>query len=326
MCKQKENPGINTFLLIGCLILICGSCTDDDSPNWKILADMPTARYGLGLVEHNGLLYAIGGYNASGVKSVEVYDPETNSWQAKASMPTGRGFLVLAKANNKIYAIGGITGGNLDNITYLYSNEEYDPITNKWTTKAPLPLNVQAPNNVFGNQFITGAAIDNKIYISGGNAGAPVPTFAYDPITDTWTDVGMSCSFFNNEPYASTSANNELFVIQGTPFQRYNPIVNEWRVLKPLNVPRSGVCLTSSSETIYAVGGSGVDDYSRPVANKVEVYNITNDSWSSASPLKNGRTFPGAVILNHKLFVVGGAQISDYVYVPQSTVEVLELN
>lgn len=326
MCKQKQNRSINRFLLVACLILISGSCSDDDSPNWKILGDMPTARYGLGLVEHNGLLYAIGGYNSSGLNSVEVYDPETNTWQVKAKMPTGRGFLVLAKANNKIYAIGGITGGNLDNITYLYSNEEYDPVTNKWTAKAPLPLNVQAPNNVFGNQFITGATIDNKIYISGGSAGIPVPTFAYDPITDAWTDEGMPCSFFINEPYASTSANNELFVIQGAPFQRYNPTNDEWRVLKPLNLPRTGICLASSSETIYAVGGHGSDDHSRPVSKKVEVYSISNDNWSSVSDLKNGRTYPGAVILNDKLFVVGGAQISNNVSIPLSTVEVLELN
>lgn len=326
MCNQKEKPSLNRFLLVAYLILITGSCSDEDSSSWKILDDMPIARYGLGLVEHNGLLYAIGGYNASGVNSVEAYDPETNTWHEKASMPTARGFLVLAKANNKIYAIGGITGGNLDNITYLYSNEEYDPITNKWTTKAPLPLDVQAPNNVFGNQFITGASIDNKIYISGGSAGIPVPTFAYDPITDTWTDAGASCSFFNNEPYASTSANNELFVTQGTPFQRYNPVDNEWRVLKPLNVPRSGLCLTSSSETIYAVGGHGVDDHSRTVSNIVEVYSITNDNWSSVSQLKNGRTYPSAVILDDKLFVIGGAQINNNVAIPLSTVEVLELN
>jgi len=93
-----------------------------------------------------------------------------------------------------------------------------------------------------------------------------------------------------------------------------------------LNVPRSGLCLTSSSETIYAVGGHGVDDHSRLVWNIVEVYSITNDNWSSVSQLKNGRTYPSAVILDDKLFVIGGAQINNNVAIPLSTVEVLELH
>lgn len=331
MLKQEKKTRINKFMLVGYLLLITIACSDEGSDeassDWKILDDMPTARYGFGLVEHNGLLYAIGGYNASGVKSVEVYDPETNMWQTRASMPTGRGFLVVAKANNKIYAIGGITGGDLNNITYLYSNEEYDPITNQWSTKAPFPLNVPPFNNVFGNQFITGATIDNKIYIAGGNAGPSIPTFMYDPITDTWTDEGTPCSILVGDPYASTSTDNQLFVIQGNFFQKYNPVDNEWRVLQPLNTPRYGVGLTSDSEKIYAVGGVSVANYSFSTAKNVEFYNIITDKWSSVSPLNEGRLFPSASILNDKLYVIGGAHRDDnYFNRPISTVEVLKLN
>ena len=50
------------------------------------------------------------------------------------SMPTARGGLGVAVANGKIFAIGGLNGG-----LPLNTNEQFDPNTNQWTSKAPLP-------------------------------------------------------------------------------------------------------------------------------------------------------------------------------------------
>ena len=43
---------------------------------------MPTARVGLRLLEHEGKIWAIGGYHATnGAQSiVEIYDPSSDSW------------------------------------------------------------------------------------------------------------------------------------------------------------------------------------------------------------------------------------------------------
>ncbi|MGD0978070.1 MAG: kelch repeat-containing protein [Candidatus Bathyarchaeia archaeon] len=40
-----------------------------------------------------------------------------------------------APVEGKIYAIGGYKQGSLT----LNTNEEYDPVTNTWTTRAPMP-------------------------------------------------------------------------------------------------------------------------------------------------------------------------------------------
>jgi len=53
-----------------------------------------------------------------------------DGWTTKASVPTARSEGTAAVANNKIYLIGG------DNGSYLPNNEEYDPVTNTWTTEA----------------------------------------------------------------------------------------------------------------------------------------------------------------------------------------------
>lgn len=319
--KRSYSYGVIVFII---QFLIAG-CAEDEATGWQNLKDMPTARYGFGIVELNGLLYAAGGYNANGVKTLEVYKPESNTWQTLTSMPTGRGFLVVAKANDKIYAIGGITGGDLNNITYVYANEEYDPVTNEWTSKSPIPLKAQAPNSVFGNQFITGTSINNKIYITGGNAGDGVPTFVYDPSTDTWSSEGAPFSFFNNEPYASTSANNAFFVMQGSAFQKYNPVDDEWRVLQPQIEQRYGVGRASSQEAIYSIGGYRNGD-SDDVSRKVEVYDFTKDHWTRFTSLNQGRLFAGVSMLNGRLYVVGGSQRSNYLNIPISSVEVFDLN
>jgi len=128
-----------------CALSLLFSCKKEDVTTpvpvkeWHSVAPMPTSRYNFGLVECNGFLYAVGGYNTDGLHNVEAYDPSTNSWQPKAKMPTARGYLVVATVSNKIYAIGGISGSNLNDITYENVTEEYDPATNKWTKKAPFP-------------------------------------------------------------------------------------------------------------------------------------------------------------------------------------------
>jgi N-acetylneuraminic acid mutarotase len=77
-------------------------------------------------------------------------------------MPTARQGLVAVAVNNKIYAIGG------SNVSYLATNEEYDPATDTWTQKGNIPIDVMSPAAV---------AVDNRIYLMGGmqfRPGVPI--------------------------------------------------------------------------------------------------------------------------------------------------------
>jgi len=149
------------ILFISALLLLF-SCSKEDNTTakpegkkWENLSPMPTGRHDFGFVECNNLLYAIGGYNADGLNKVDVYDPATDNWTTKAPMPTARAYLVVATVNGKIYAIGGLTGGNLDNVTYIKATEEYDPATDSWTEKSPIPITAVAFNSVLGNFLAT---------------------------------------------------------------------------------------------------------------------------------------------------------------------------
>src|SRR4030042_4750905 len=84
-----------------------------------------------------------------------------NSWMPRAPMHEARAGLGVAAVNGKIYAIGGSTrqgswpyaGG------IVATNEEYNPATNTWVFKTPMPT----PRMDFGIAVYT-----NKIYCIGG--------------------------------------------------------------------------------------------------------------------------------------------------------------
>src|SRR3972149_11634017 len=92
-----------------------------------------------------------------------------DSWVSKAPMHVARSDLGVAVVNGKIYAIGGNAESgympNSEGVNYKASgwikdtNEEYDPETDTWTFKTPMPT----PRCNFAI-----AAFENKIYCIGG--------------------------------------------------------------------------------------------------------------------------------------------------------------
>ena len=107
-----------------------------------------------------------------------------NTWAKRAPMPTARGGLGVAAVNGKIYAIGGtdltqrISGGGYDSGGVVGTNEEYDPSTDTWTTKAPMPT---------PEAFFAIAVCHNRIYcIGGNNNGFFRVNQVYDPSRHTW--------------------------------------------------------------------------------------------------------------------------------------------
>jgi N-acetylneuraminic acid mutarotase len=235
-------------------------------------------------------------------------------------MPTARGYLVAATVSNKIYAIGGLTGGNLDNVTYIKTTEEYDPSSDTWTERSPISVTAVPFNNVRGNFFMTGAAINGKIYVAVGCGERDIPTYIYDPATDTWT-TGKSISKFSGQPYYSVASNNDLYVINGNNFLQYLPADDEWRELPlPLKLSSGHVyctCLAADNTNIYSIGGYffGIDLSTD--LNDVETYNPTNTSWREDSSLNPARHSAAALVYNGQLYVLGGAVLqSGFSYLP----------
>jgi len=310
------------LLLLGCTK---ENDTGSDSKSWKTLAPLPTARHDFGLVECNNLLYAIGGYNADGLNKVEAYDPSSDKWTTKAAMPTGRAYLVVATVGNKIYAIGGITGGDLNNVSYLKNTEEYNPASDSWTEKSPIPITAIPFNSVLGNFFLTGAAINGKIYVAVGYTEGDIPTYIYDPATDTWT-TGKSISNFNLEPYYSAASDNDLYVTNGDHLLQYVTSDDSWRELPLPTDPAYNMCLSFYNGNLYGIGGlqPGVDNPSDLA--DLQIFDPATSTWSMGSLLNKARNAAAAVVYNDSLYVAGGAAIQpNFSNIPIADFEVYSL-
>jgi hypothetical protein len=56
------------------------------------------------------------------------------AWTQKAPMPAVRGEVAAAAVGDKLFALGGGVAGKA-----VPRNEEYDPVTDRWRPRAPLP-------------------------------------------------------------------------------------------------------------------------------------------------------------------------------------------
>jgi N-acetylneuraminic acid mutarotase len=134
-------------------------------------------------------------------------------------MPTALTGLGVATVDGKIYAI--VWGVNY----------EYDPSTNSWTTKTPMPTS--------RGSFAT-AVVENKIYCIGGYSDFLEFTDAnevYDPATDTWeiktpmpsTRAQLCASVVNDKIYC---IGGEIPVYYATALtgsnQIYDPETDSW--------------------------------------------------------------------------------------------------
>jgi N-acetylneuraminic acid mutarotase len=278
---------------------------------WTTRADMPTERWDLSTCVADGKIYAIGGagpvYQALG--TVEVYDPVTDTWTTKSEMPTARQGLSTSVVNGKIYAIGGAECfikwcGELETFSNV---EEYDPATDTWTTKSPIPTE---------RGWHSASVVDGKIYIIGGSQGQTpgykyyhvLAVEVYDPATDTWSQKGDM-----PESRAAGSASvvdGKIYLIGGFPglqkVDEYDPATDTWTAKSEMPTPRMGLSTSVLDGKIYAIGGYSLGASRYRGVTTVEVYDPAMDTWTTAPDMPIGRSGASTSVVDGKIYVFGG--------------------
>jgi hypothetical protein len=155
----------------------------DPDGGWSPGSSAPASEHGA-LAASGGELFAIGGASCAieceAESSVHAYDTATGIWSPRAPLVSARSSLAAVGVGGKVYAIGGamtLTGGtNVPTATL----QVYDPVSDVWTTRAPMHLARWAHAAV---------AYRGRIYVLGGHDGAQHldEVEVYDPATDLWT-------------------------------------------------------------------------------------------------------------------------------------------
>lgn len=177
--------GGGKLYLLGALGILTGNPNtyeyDPATDRWEIVGRMPTPRGASGVAAIGTKIYVAGGLaNDRSVAMFEVFDTATGQWTRLPDMPTARDHLTAQAMNGKFYAISGRVG------EALTANEEYDPATNTWRSRAP----ILTPRGGIGS-----GTLRNRIQVFGGEgpSGTPEGTYRqneeYDPATDTWRSL-----------------------------------------------------------------------------------------------------------------------------------------
>ena len=184
----------------------------------------------------DGRIYVAGGSGGGMAgNELEVYDPATDRWATLARMSCARNHTAGGVVGGKLYVAGGRPG----NQSCL---EVFDPATGAWTRKASMPT---------GRSGIAGGVVGGCFYVFGGEGNAADPrgifhqTEAYDPATDSWTQLlpmqtgrhGIYGAVIGNTIYLPGGATIQGFGVTG--------VHDAYVISAPLpSVPRQKVILT----------------------------------------------------------------------------------
>ena len=217
----------------------------------------------------------------------------TSPYKKGAPFPEADEELYGVPANGKLYVIGGWGDGKARGANY-----EYDPATDKWTKKTPMPRPAH---------HAALAAVNGKIYVFGGfvapaNTAVPLGA-AWEPIADAW---------------------------------EFNPATDSWKPVAPLPGKRGSAIAAEVDGKIYVIGGATTMEGSKDpfftafgparVLSTNEVYDPATNKWESRNPMSVPRNHAFSGVVNGKIYVIGGRTGHGFILSATNTDVVEEYN
>ncbi|ATO49855.1 galactose oxidase [Brevibacillus laterosporus] len=214
---------------------------DPELDTWYKLPSSSIGRSVGTFVEHQGKFYAIGGrVSNADTNIVEEYDPITNSWSRKQSMPQALKNVKSVSLENNIYVFG--------NTTTVYV---FNPETNNWITKNPLPFK---SDPIYFNFSV----LDNTIYATEYSPSGDAPKiYSYDHIKDTWTFVDDAPSGIVLTPRMIYDEKLFIIGIDSTEIKYYD-LNSKELITHPVSITplKRSAFMGIVSGKLYAIGGT----------------------------------------------------------------------
>jgi len=254
---------------------------DPDSDSWTKKKNMPLGMHHVAAAELNGKIYMFGGfkYPDTGkpgwqpIDNAWEYDPAKDTWKALAPMPSKRGSANAVVHGGRIYVVGGASMHPGSKDTFIHparphravdTNEVYDPKTNTWEKRSPMPT---------ARNHAAAGMVNNKIYIIGGRIGAGFITSGhsvqlveeYDPATDQWGALKAAMPTARSA-VAFATYRGKIYVAGGEDqdsrklsafraVEALDPVANTWTILPSMQFPRHGLAGAFVGNRFHLVSG-----------------------------------------------------------------------
>ncbi|MBD3320820.1 MAG: hypothetical protein GF350_06980, partial [Chitinivibrionales bacterium] len=198
--------------------------------------------------------------------------------------------------NDTLYCAGGENEtGALDDLI------RYNPATDSWTPRAPIPEPRKGAGIVATDSTIWYfAGLKTNIWFTS--------IYRYSTKDNTWNIV--SYNWLSGNSMATTAISDSIYCLGGEKYPvgicdslfSFSTGITSIERKKSMSRPRTGHSTIAYMSHLYAFGGwDGTE-----ILNSVESYSLANDEWSDKSPMPHARMSFCCVHLNGVLYAAGG--------------------
>lgn len=263
---------------------------------------------------HSSRVYAIGGLNMQGKRSiggglmqaldtVESLDVRSGDWDPLMPVPAARLRAGSAVANGRLYLLGGLVDNHA-----LADADRLDMLKGVWESGLEPMLTPRAA--------CAGVGAGNAVYVLGGSSDGTAllnTGECYNERKNSWSQVPAMTSA--RVAFAVTKLGNSLYVLGGldakrklNAFERLDLLTNTWHQLPPLRSPRSDLAAASTRGRVIAIGGSSDDSKgANMMMANVECFVIDTGMWESMPNLPQPVMACAAVVSKGRIYVLGGS-------------------
>jgi N-acetylneuraminic acid mutarotase len=227
------------------------------------------------------------------------------AWTARSTFPgLARWGVACFDINGIGYMVGGRTANDVD-LNELWA---YDPTTDSWQQKAPIPgtLRVPCAFTLGGKGYVTCGATGSGTHLDA--------TWEYNPATDTWTAkatfpgagrFGATSFILNGQGYVCCGGTGGAAGPYESDLWRYDPVQNLWSARAALpDQGRVGAAGFSADGKGYVMAGLQAD---QSFTNELWAYDPGTNSWAIRASLPGeGMSYAEAYSVGNIGVVVGG--------------------
>lgn len=254
--------------------------------------EMPAPKAGMNGVATDEKLFFVGGKNNFDVNgiadSVMTYDIASETWE-HAKLLTSRYDIAPALNDERLFCAGGLI---------------------------PMPSSNQFPD-IIESDIVEIVDVNSLELLD--TAHLSIPRFALSAVA-----VGTKILFAGGESTDPLFNNGNFIGFESTTFKRvdiYDTATNTWSI-DSLSEARADMGHAVWGDKVYFAGGfKGGNTGSEEVSSRVDIYDASTDTWSTAE-LATARSRIGAVAANGKVYFAGGVHAD---YSPSAVIDVYDV-